>query len=81
MIYSNGSIYEGHWKDDMKHGTGEFILKRGCGFFGHWKNDKKISGIEYTTNGIIRKGRSIYKRIKRKRGQHPYNTRLSKKQK
>jgi hypothetical protein len=82
MIYSNGSIYEGHWKDDMKHGTGEFILKRGCGFLGHWKNDKKISGIEYTTNGIIRKGRSIYKRIKRKRDiTHVYNTRLSKKQK
>ncbi len=82
MIYSDGSIYEGHWKDDMKHGIGEFILKKGCGFIGSWKNNKRISGMEYNTNGIIRKGRTIYKRIKRKRDiTHVYNTRLSKKQK
>ena len=27
MVYKNGDTYDGHWKDDKKHGAGKIIYK------------------------------------------------------
>jgi len=38
--YSDGAIYEGEWKDSMRHGQGIWIRPDGMKYEGEWQNDK-----------------------------------------
>ena len=40
-VYLEGMIYEGYWKDDLKHGKGRWINKDGRVYDGMFKNDLK----------------------------------------
>ena len=40
-VYNNGSIYEGKWKNDKKHGYGKYINSKGSIYEGKWKDGKK----------------------------------------
>lgn len=40
QIWSDGSIYEGYWKQDKANGRGRLIHADGDIYDGHWKNDK-----------------------------------------
>jgi hypothetical protein len=40
LIYSNGSIYEGYWKDGKKQGRGRMIYGDGTVYEGEWADDK-----------------------------------------
>jgi hypothetical protein len=45
MTYQNGNEYDGHWKDNKRHGTGKMTYKVGGVIFVHdgtWNNDKLI---------------------------------------
>jgi hypothetical protein len=44
MVYQNGGIYEGEWKNDKRDGFGKMIYKTGSSYEGGWKDDK-IDGI------------------------------------
>ena len=59
IIYTNGSVYKGEWKnrrldkitepeDILKHGEGIYISKNGCVYQGQWQNDKKYGEGIYT---------------------------------
>jgi hypothetical protein len=41
MIYANGDIYEGAWKNDLKHGYGILEKKTGDKYYGYWNNGLK----------------------------------------
>lgn len=41
VIYSDGHMYEGQWRDDKYHGLGVEIYGNGDLYFGRWENDKK----------------------------------------
>jgi hypothetical protein len=56
MIYSNGDIYEGQWKNDLKHGYGILerkLEKRLLNHIERMKKRKKINMIN--TMGFGRK--------------------------
>lgn len=38
MVYENGDVYEGEWKNDLHHGFGIFTYANGAVYFGHWEN-------------------------------------------
>ena len=40
-VYSDGMIYEGYWKDDLKHGKGRWINKDGRVYEGMFRHDLK----------------------------------------
>ena len=47
MVYENGSVYEGDWQYDLRHGRGKYMLNHGQGrgnnwimYSGQWENDK-----------------------------------------
>lgn len=39
-VFTNGAIYEGFWKNDVKNGAGRFIYETGDVYQGEWKNNK-----------------------------------------
>ena len=39
--YSNGNIYEGDWKDDLKNGKGFMLYPTGAKYHGDWVKGKK----------------------------------------
>jgi hypothetical protein len=40
--YLNGSIYEGNWRENKKHGKGKFVDTDGVSVYrGEWENDMK----------------------------------------
>ena len=39
LVYSDGSIYEGYFKDDMSHGRGRYISVDGDVYEGQWVDD------------------------------------------
>ena len=41
MIYSDGSVYQGGWKDGMHHGKGKKKNYQGPSYDGYWLNDMK----------------------------------------
>jgi hypothetical protein len=41
IVYKNGDVYEGDWKDDRKHGYGKMKYSNGNFYEGDWKNDRK----------------------------------------
>jgi hypothetical protein len=34
MVYNSGQVYEGHWKNDLRHGQGFEKLSNGCTYEG-----------------------------------------------
>lgn len=43
MLYANGNVYEGEWKNNLKNGQGKQSYKDGSSYEGEWK-DNKIEG-------------------------------------
>jgi hypothetical protein len=41
MVYKDGYVYEGEWKNDMKNGVGTLKKENVNSYEGHWKDDKK----------------------------------------
>ena len=39
QIWTNGSRYEGFWKEGVAHGKGQLIHLDGDLYMGEWKND------------------------------------------
>ena len=39
MIYSTGEVYDGEWRNDMKHGKGNLTLKDGSIILQEWHNN------------------------------------------
>lgn len=39
--YSNGNIYNGNWKDDLKNGLGKMNYPNGACYEGEWMKGKK----------------------------------------
>ena len=49
MIYTNGSVYDGQWKEGEKHGKGKMEYDDGDIYDGEWKEGEKTWERE---NGI-----------------------------
>ncbi len=45
MIYNNGDLYDGYWKDDEKEGKGIMKFKNGEIVDAYWKENKPERGI------------------------------------
>ena len=57
QIWSDGSIYEGYWKNDKANGRGRLIHADGDIYDGYWKDDKAHGYGEYThTDGAKYEG-------------------------
>lgn len=61
LVFAEGEIYEGEFKDDMQHGEGKYIAKL-FSYSGNWKeNEPSGHGIEiynkfYVYDGCFKKG-------------------------
>ena len=40
QFWTDGSVYEGYWKDDQANGHGRLIHADGDYYEGHWTNDQ-----------------------------------------
>lgn len=50
--FQDGSMFEGHWRNDKIDGTGIYYWTRSHYFVGHWKDGKRWGyGIEVFDNG------------------------------
>lgn len=57
QVWSDGSIYEGYWKEDKANGKGRLIHADGDIYDGHWKDDKAHGFGSYThTDGAKYQG-------------------------
>lgn len=53
-VYPNGSIYQGHYVDGKREGTGTFCDRKGNQYDGQWKADKyDVHGVEKMKYGKI----------------------------
>jgi len=60
MVYSNGSRYDGEWRDQKKHGEGILTMANGDTFIGKWlENTEHGSGVFVAASGA--KERREYK--------------------
>jgi hypothetical protein len=41
MVYADGTVYDGGWLADARHGTGTISHIHGMLFHGNWKNNKR----------------------------------------
>ena len=48
MRYRNGSIYDGHWSNGVKHGDGCFITAKGEKKYGLFQNNKIVKSLSKT---------------------------------
>ena len=56
MTYIN-AVYEGEWKNNMRHGRGIFTKTKEFMYIGEWQDDKKHGyGIMKYTSGDVYKG-------------------------
>jgi len=39
MLYDNGKVYEGYWKNGKRCGNGRLVHKDGSIYIGDWKED------------------------------------------
>jgi hypothetical protein len=39
MLYQDGKVYEGHWKDGVRHGYGRLVHVNGSSYIGLWSAD------------------------------------------
>ena len=51
MKYSDGSYYEGEWKNNMYDGFGEFVWTNGDKYSGFWKEDMRHGEAIMTMDG------------------------------
>lgn len=58
FLYENGNIYDGEWRDDLKHGKGTYTWTgRGDAYEGQWKDNKRHGRGKLTlTDGSIYNG-------------------------
>jgi len=57
QVWSDGSVYEGYWKDDKANGKGRLIHADGDIYDGYWKDDKAHGFGSYThTDGAKYQG-------------------------
>jgi hypothetical protein len=47
MTYADKTEYQGYWKNDMRHGFGEFTYANGDCYIGLWENDKQNGNGSY----------------------------------
>ena len=60
QTFDNGDIYEGSFKDGLKHGKGKLQTRNKRSYEGDWKNDKPHGfGINTFPNGKIYTGSFI----------------------
>lgn len=45
-MWADGSVYKGHYINDIREGFGEMINSDGSAYRGNWKADQKIDPIE-----------------------------------
>jgi len=74
MTYNNGHVYDGEWKEDMKHGKGKMIYKNGNVYEGEWYKDHK-KGILSVASYKISSMFSSKRRPSSKRGGYKRKTR------
>jgi hypothetical protein len=46
-VYTNGTVYDGEWKNGNKHGKGKESFKTGDVYEGQWKNGKKNGKVKH----------------------------------
>ena len=52
IVYANGDIYEGEWKNDLREGRGVLKFSNGDFYEGEWKNDlREGRGVLKFSNG------------------------------
>jgi hypothetical protein len=57
MVYVNGSVYTGQWKDGKMHGNGNIHWDDGSSYIGQWKNGKRYGfGIYKWADGSLYAG-------------------------
>ena len=57
QTFDNGDIYEGGFKDGLKHGKGKLITRNKRSYEGDWENDKPHGfGINTFPNGKVYTG-------------------------
>ena len=57
-------MYQGDYKDGLRHGYGEYFWNPGGKYFGEWRNDRRHGrGVFYDHNG--KRSDSTYKDDKR----------------
>jgi|LauGreDrversion4_2_1035121.scaffolds.fasta_scaffold124805_3 hypothetical protein len=60
FYYSNGSKYEGMWRDNLKNGYGSFTFEDGTTYDGPFENDRmlnrNIQGAPNPNNTLTSKG-------------------------
>jgi len=57
QIWSDGSYYEGFWRNDKANGFGRLIHSDGDVYLGEWEDDKAHGYGEYThSDGAFYKG-------------------------
>lgn len=60
MKYSDGSYYEGEWKDNLRHGKGTLVFDDGAKYVGEFKNDYMNGvGTYYYANGNVFTGQFV----------------------
>ena len=58
MQYANGSVYNGHWKEDKRSGNGTIIHPTGSKYVGNWSDDLLHGDGTYMfANGDVYKGK------------------------
>jgi hypothetical protein len=58
VIYKNGAIYQGQWKNDKREGIGSYT-ENGVEYYGTWVNDKKT--VVISNKDIIRLQKTLSK--------------------
>lgn len=57
IVWSNGSVYIGWWRDDMANGEGQLTHNNGEMYKGNWENDRYQGyGVYKYPNGTEYKG-------------------------
>ena len=50
MCYVNGEVYDGHWKQDSRHGMGTYYFRNGTSFSGMW-----VDGLPAEKSEVLEK--------------------------
>jgi hypothetical protein len=61
MMYANGAVYVGFWKDDQLNGYGKMTLPDGTEYEGQWANGLRHGvGLARLANGDVHVGNWQY---------------------
>ena len=47
IVYQNGDIYDGRWRDGQKNGSGAYRLVSGDTFWGKWLDGKRVDDLSF----------------------------------